>query len=113
MSRARYARSSGAAATYMEYRYPVVVGSDVSGTVAEVGALVEDIAVGDRVFGLLRERVAGRGTFAEYVAFPRAWIAPTPSVVSPSDAGVLAALTYFRMVIVPGKKGPGGMEPVG
>ena len=89
---------SGAAVTYMEYRYPVVVGSDVSGTVAEVGASVEDIAVGDRVFGLLRERVAGRGTFAEYVAFPRAWIAPTPSVVSPSDAGVLglAALTALR-----------------
>jgi len=34
-------------------------------------------------------------------------------VLAPVVAGVLAALLYFRMVIVPGKKGPGGMEPVG
>jgi glycerol uptake facilitator len=34
-------------------------------------------------------------------------------VLAPVVGGVIAALTYFRMVIVPGKKGPGGMEPVG
>jgi len=34
-------------------------------------------------------------------------------VLAPVVGGVLAALLYFRMVIVPGKKGPGGMEPVG
>jgi MIP family channel proteins len=34
-------------------------------------------------------------------------------VLAPVVGGVLAALTYFRLVIVPGKKGPGGMEPVG
>ena len=34
-------------------------------------------------------------------------------VLAPVVAAVIAALAYFRMVIVPGKKGPGGMEPVG
>lgn len=34
-------------------------------------------------------------------------------VLAPVVGAVLGALTYFRMVIVPGKKGPGGMEPVG
>ena len=34
-------------------------------------------------------------------------------VLAPVIGGVLAALAYFRMVIVPGKKGPEGMEPVG
>jgi glycerol uptake facilitator protein len=34
-------------------------------------------------------------------------------VLAPVIGAVLAALVYFRMVIVPGKKGPGGMEPVG
>jgi MIP family channel proteins len=34
-------------------------------------------------------------------------------VLAPVVGGVLGALVYFRMVIVPGKKGPGGMEPVG
>lgn len=34
-------------------------------------------------------------------------------VLAPLVGGVIAALLYFRMVIVPGKKGAGGMEPVG
>jgi glycerol uptake facilitator protein len=34
-------------------------------------------------------------------------------VLAPVIGGILGALVYFRMVIVPGKKGPGGMEPVG
>ena len=34
-------------------------------------------------------------------------------VLAPVVAAVISALVYFRMVIVPGKKGPGGMEPVG
>lgn len=33
--------------------------------------------------------------------------------LAPIIGGVIAALLYFRMVIVPGKKGPVGMEPVG
>ena len=34
-------------------------------------------------------------------------------VLAPVVGAILAALIYFRMVIVPGKKGPEGMEPVG
>jgi len=34
-------------------------------------------------------------------------------VLAPVIGAVLAALAYFRMVIVPGKKEPGAMEPVG
>ena len=34
-------------------------------------------------------------------------------VLAPVIGAVLAALIYFRMVIVPGKKGADGMEPVG
>jgi glycerol uptake facilitator protein len=34
-------------------------------------------------------------------------------VLAPVVGAVLGALVYFRMVIVPGKKGAGGMEPVG
>ena len=34
-------------------------------------------------------------------------------VLAPVVGAVAAALLYFRMVIVPGKKGAGGMEPVG
>jgi glycerol uptake facilitator-like aquaporin len=36
-----------------------------------------------------------------------------PYVLAPLVGAILSALLYFRMVIVPGKKGAGGMEPVG
>jgi MIP family channel proteins len=36
-----------------------------------------------------------------------------PYVIAPVVGAVLAVLIYFRMVIAPGKKEPGAMEPVG
>ncbi|MFF0501793.1 zinc-binding alcohol dehydrogenase family protein [Nocardia aobensis] len=92
--------SSGAAARYMTYRFPVVLGSDLAGVVESVGADVVDLSPGDRVFGLVRELIAARGSFAEKVAVPREWVHPTPSSVSNSEAGVfgLAALTAVRCV---------------
>ena len=92
--------ASGAAARYMTYRYPVVLGSDVAGMVEAVGDGVDDLAPGQRVFGLVRELVAARGAFAELVALPRDWIAPVPEGVDDASAGALglAALTALRCV---------------
>jgi NADPH:quinone reductase-like Zn-dependent oxidoreductase len=92
--------ASGAAARYMEYRFPVVLGSDLAGTVEATGAGVDDLSPGDRVFGLVRERVAGRGSLAESVAVPREWITPTPDGLDDVSAGALglAALTALRCV---------------
>ncbi|HEX8066512.1 MAG TPA: aquaporin, partial [Thermoleophilaceae bacterium] len=36
-----------------------------------------------------------------------------PFVIGPLVGGLLAAFVYFSIFIQPGKKGPGGMEPVG
>ena len=92
--------ASGAAARYMEYRFPVVLGSDLAGTVEAVGEGVADLSPGDRVFGLVRERVAARGSFAELVAVPRDWVTPVPEGVGDAGAGALglAALTALRCV---------------
>jgi NADPH:quinone reductase-like Zn-dependent oxidoreductase len=86
------------AARYLEYRYPVVLGSDVAGTVVGLGDGVTDLEPGDRVFGLVREFVAHRGTFAARVAVPRATLARTPDGVDDETAGALgvAALTALR-----------------
>jgi NADPH:quinone reductase-like Zn-dependent oxidoreductase len=92
--------ASGAASRYMDYRYPVVLGTDVCGTVSGFGADVDDLRIGDRVMGLLRERIAARGTFATFAAVPRAWLTPVPDTLSTQDAGALglAALTAMRCV---------------
>ena len=92
--------ASGAAARYMTYYYPAILGSDLAGTVEAVGPGVDDLAPGDRVFGLVRERVVARGSFAELVAVPREWVARTPHGIEDADAGVLglAALTALRAV---------------
>ncbi|WP_138757253.1 quinone oxidoreductase family protein [Modestobacter altitudinis] len=92
--------ASGGAARYMTYRYPVVLGSDLAGTVETVGADVHDLTPGRRVFGLVRELVAARGSFAELVAVPRAWLAAVPDGVDDASAGALglAALTALRCV---------------
>jgi NADPH:quinone reductase-like Zn-dependent oxidoreductase len=90
--------ASGAASRYLEYRYPVVLGSDLAGVVVGLGDGVTDLRIGDRVFGLVRELVAERGTFAPRVAVPRATVASTPAGVDDETAGALgvATLTALR-----------------
>ncbi|MCZ0999505.1 NADP-dependent oxidoreductase [Streptomyces mirabilis] len=92
--------ASGAAARYMTYHFPVVLGSDLCGTIDALGANVTDLTVGQRVFGLVRERVAARGSFAQLVAVPREWVAPVPDNLDDVSAGALglAALTALRCV---------------
>ena len=90
--------ASGAAARYLTYDLPAVLGTDVAGTVVGVGSAVADLAPGDRVFGLVRELTVRRGTFAELVAVPREWLARTPDSVDDALAGTLglAGLTALR-----------------
>ncbi len=74
-------------------RLPLVPGVDVSGTIAAMGAGVEDLAVGDRVFGMLE--LQRTGTYAEYVVAKRDEVARMPAALDfPQAAGVpLVALT--------------------
>ena len=72
-----------------------VLGRDLAGTVAEIGARVTDFAVGDEVYGV------GRGSFAEYAAAAAAKLSRKPrnlsfeqaAVVPISGATALQALT--------------------
>jgi NADPH:quinone reductase-like Zn-dependent oxidoreductase len=90
--------ASGAARRYLTYVYPVVLGSDLYGTVEEVGHEVSDLHPGDRVLGLVSGKVAARGTFAELVAIRRDWVTRVPEQVDDVSAGALglAALTALR-----------------
>lgn len=57
-------------------RFPRGTGYDFSGEVAARGARVADLTHGDRVWGFLDGFLGGAA--AEYVAVPRAWLAPMP-----------------------------------
>ncbi|OBK91361.1 quinone oxidoreductase family protein [Mycolicibacter sinensis] len=63
---------------------PFVLGSEAAGTVAEVGAEVTTLSVGDRVV-----TAAATGAYAQYCTAPASLAAPIPAGV---DSGVAAAV---------------------
>lgn len=79
-------------------RPPKVLGADLAGEVAEVGAAVTGYAVGDRVYGMVRAFKGG--AYAEYVAVTPENIAPMPARLSFSEAACLplVSLTIYQML---------------
>jgi NADPH:quinone reductase-like Zn-dependent oxidoreductase len=89
---------SGAAQAYMEYRFPITLGNDLAGVVEEVGADVRRFQPGDKVFGVLRETVAHRGTFADYVAVPAdEFLVGQPAGLDDVEAGTLGLASVAAM----------------
>ncbi|KAI6083809.1 zinc-binding oxidoreductase [Hypoxylon rubiginosum] len=75
-------------------KYPMVTGSDIAGTIVEVGPGVERFAVGDRVFAAAAalSKDSGRaaeGAFQLYTVIREHMAAPTPADVSDEQACVL------------------------
>jgi NADPH:quinone reductase-like Zn-dependent oxidoreductase len=75
-------------------RYPTVIGSDVAGTVSDVGDGVTAVRPGDRVLGFATGFDQGRGGAAEgafqrFVAVPEHLCTPVPASVSIEEAAVL------------------------
>jgi NADPH:quinone reductase-like Zn-dependent oxidoreductase len=84
------------AGQYGQATFPLVLGRDFSGSVAALGAGVDDLKVGDAVFGVLE---AGReGAYAEKLAITAAIIAKKPGGLSHIDAAALA-LTGLTAII--------------
>ena len=76
------------AGSYGQAKFPLILGRDFSGVIGALGAGVEDLRIGDEVFGVLE---AGRdGTYAEKVAVGAAIVAKKPSALSHVDAAALA-----------------------
>ena len=73
---------------YSEAKFPLVLGRDFSGVIAAKDAAVEDLKVGDAVFGVLE---AGReGAYAEKLAIKGAIVARKSDTLSHVDAAALA-----------------------
>ena len=78
---------------------PVILGWDIAGTVAAVGADVTEFAVGDKVFGMVNFPGHGKA-YAEYVASPANHLAKMPKNATFEEAAAttLAALTAIQVL---------------
>lgn len=99
---------------------PHIPGYDVSGTVDEVGANVDGLAVGDRVIGFLP--MTADGSAAEFVAAPAEALVAAPMNVTLEDAAGLPSvgltawqalfeagrLTAGQRILINGAGGPVG-----
>jgi NADPH:quinone reductase-like Zn-dependent oxidoreductase len=101
--------------------FPLVLGSDGAGVVAEVGGGVDSVALGDEVvinpslnWGESDESpgpdwetlgVPRQGTYAEKIAVPAAFVAPKPPRLTWAEAAAipLAGLTAWRAVVTKGR----------
>jgi NADPH:quinone reductase-like Zn-dependent oxidoreductase len=79
--------------------WPVIPAHDVSGVVAELGADVSDLTIGDEVYGLIG--FDRPGAAADYVTVPAGDLAAKPSTVDHLTAAAvpLGALTAWQALV--------------
>lgn len=77
------------------YELPLVLGRDVSGEIAAIGAGVSGLSVGDAVYGLSRAKQHG-GAYAEYVVCTPATVVRAPKSLTFTEA---AALPYVACTV--------------
>ncbi len=78
--------------------FPYILGRDFSGVVSEVGEGVDDLAIGDAVFGVCD--VGQEGTYAEKIAMKAAIIAKKPDSLSHVEAAALSLIGLTALVSV-------------
>ena len=89
----------------MEHRFPLVPGVDAAGVVEALGDGVDDLAVGDEVFGAVGKPYLGEGTYAEATTMSAAAVCRMPASLDFTQAaavplGGATALTLLDAVAV-------------
>ncbi|MDQ3005629.1 MAG: NADP-dependent oxidoreductase [Chloroflexota bacterium] len=85
------AARSGYLTSYFNYNFPLILGTDASGTIEEVGAGVTNFAPGDSVYA--RAGVTRDGAYAEYVTVPATDVAAKPKSIDHIHAATLPHVT--------------------
>jgi NADPH2:quinone reductase len=88
----------GAMKEMMEHRFPLIPGVEGSGVVKALGRGVEGYAVGDEVYGVAAKPFFGAGTFAQFVALPKAAVARKPSSIDHLGAAALPHTALTALV---------------
>ena len=83
--------------------FPLILGWDVSGSVAAVGQEVTGLVAGDAVYGMIRFPQPA-GTYAEYVTAPAQHLLPKPDAVDFLEAAALplVSLTAWQALFEAG-----------
>ncbi|MDF5690325.1 NADP-dependent oxidoreductase [Aquirufa aurantiipilula] len=84
---------------FMPYRFPLILGHDLAGTIVEIGSKVSRFNIGDEVYS--RPADYHIGTFAEYIAVNENDIALKPKGISFEEAASfpLVALTAWQAMV--------------
>lgn len=77
---------------------PMILGTDISGVISEVGENVTDFSIGDEVF--TSYKINRGGGLAEFVSIPEKYVVKKPENVSFEESSALgiAALTAYQLV---------------
>ena len=81
-------------------RFPIILGSDLSGEVVKCGPSASRFRIGDEVFGM-QPLLGGMGAYAEYVAIDETALARKPPSISHVDAAAVpcAGLTAWQALV--------------
>ena len=95
--------------------FPLILGTDISGVVTAVADDVQDFAVGDAVFGMVKfPSVGASAAYAEYVAAPASDLARKPAGIDHVHAAAapMAGLTAWQYLIARGHDAPNPFQPM-
>lgn len=96
--------------------FPIILGTDVSGTVVELGGDVADFAIGDEIYAMVRfpeKGMEGAGAYAQFVTVPVPNIARKPDVIDHPHAAAapMSLLTAWQFLIEVGHDEPNPVAP--
>ncbi|WP_420348201.1 NADP-dependent oxidoreductase [Pelagibius sp.] len=97
---------SGALAGLMPLPLPAILGWDIAGIVAAVGAAVTNFRPGDAVFGMIP--IGRPGAYAERATLPESALAPLPPELTPIEAAAVPVVGLAAHQLV---NGPGDLRP--
>ena len=82
----------------LPHQFPLILGWDVAGTVADIGYSARRFEIGEGVYGYARRPLVQYGTYSEYIVLPESYLAHIPQQIPVTEAaGIpLAGLTAYQ-----------------